>query len=227
MSDVLIVQNTGIEGSGYLGELLKNDGFEISLVNAKREPLPKTNFSLVVILGASESANDSLHYLQAEQQLIQNCVKDNIPLLGICLGSQLIAKSFGSKVYPGSETEIGFYDDLKIQNNSKFFSGFNNPFTVFHWHGDTFDLPVGASRLVSSKHYLNQAFQYKSAIGLQFHLEVNEDMVNLWLNNVGDTLQKISYIDPEKIRSDIVEMIPIVKSNMDIFYNNFKTFFGL
>ena len=111
MSDVLLVQNTGIEGSGYLGELLKNDGFDISLVNAKHEQLPEESFSLVVILGASESVNDNLPYLKAEQQLIKNCVENHVPLLGICLGSQLIAKSFGSKVYRGSKTEIGFYDD--------------------------------------------------------------------------------------------------------------------
>ena len=227
MSDVLLVQNTGIEGSGYLGELLKNDGFDISLVNAKHEQLPEESFSLVVILGASESVNDNLPYLKAEQQLIKNCVENHVPLLGICLGSQLIAKSFGSKVYRGSKTEIGFYDDLRVQNNSQFFSGFDNPFTVFHWHGDTFDLPDGAIRLASSRHYSNQAFQYKSAIGLQFHLEVNEDMVNLWLDRAEDNLKKISYIYPEKIRSEIIESIPIVKSNMDNFYNNFKTFFGL
>jgi len=71
MSDVLLVQNTKNEGSGYLGDLLKNDGFEITSVNAKHEQLPKKDFSLVVILGAPESANDNLSYLQAEQQLIK------------------------------------------------------------------------------------------------------------------------------------------------------------
>lgn len=227
MSDVLLVQNTSIEGSGYLGELLKYDGFEISSVNAKCEQLPEKNFSLVVILGAPESANDDLPYLQAEQQLIKNCVENNIPILGICLGSQLIAKTFGAKVYRGPKKEIGFYDDLKISNNSQFFSGFKNPFTVFHWHGDTFDLPEGATRLVSSEHYLNQAFQYKSAIGLQFHLEVNEDMVNMWLDHTEEKLQKIPYIDPQKIRSEIIENISTVKSNMDNFYNNFKSSFAL
>ena len=134
-------------------------------------------------------------YLKAEQKLIKNYVAENIPVLGICLGSQLIAKTFGAKVFSGSRKEIGFYHDLKISNNSSFFSGFRNPFTVFHWHGDTFDLPEGAIRLASSEHYLNQAFQYKSAIGLQFHLEVNEKMVNLWLDNTEQELQKISYVD--------------------------------
>ena len=227
MSDVLLVQNTRIEGSGYLGDLLKNDGFEITSVNAKNEKLPKKDFSLVVILGAPESANDNLPYLLAEQQLIKDCVEKNIPVLGICLGSQLIAKTFGAKIYPGPKKEIGFYNDLKISNDSVLFSGFKNPFTVFHWHADTFDLPENAIRLASSEHYPNQAFQYKSAVGLQFHLEVNEDMVNLWLDNTEEKLQKIPDIDPQKIRSEINENISTVKSNMKNFYNNFKSSFDL
>lgn len=105
------------------------------------------------------------------------------------MGSQLIAKTFGAKVYRGSQKEIGFYNDLKIYNNSSFFSDFTNPFTVFHWHDDTFDLPEGAVRLASSEHYLNQTFQYKSAVGLQFHLEVNEEMVNLWLDKKEEKLK--------------------------------------
>ncbi|AFS83245.1 type 1 glutamine amidotransferase [Candidatus Nitrosopumilus sediminis] len=227
MSNVLLIQNTRIEGSGYLGELLQKDGFEITSVNAKHEKLPDKDFSLVVILGAPESANDDLPYLLAEQQLIRNSVEKDTPILGICLGSQLIAKTFGAKVYAGPKKEIGFYNDLKTSGNSLFFSGFKNPFTVFHWHGDTFDLPQGAIQLASSEHYPNQAFQYKSAVGLQFHLEVNEDMVNLWLDNTEEKLQKIPYIDPQKIRSDLVENIPIVKSNMNNFYKNFKYAFDL
>ena len=227
MSRVLLVQNTRIEGSGYLGELLQKDGFDITSVNAKHEKLPDKDFSLVVILGAPESANDDLPYLYAEQELIKKSVDKNIPLLGICLGSQLIAKTFGAKVYGGPKKEIGFYNDLKISDDSSFFSGFQNPFTVFHWHGDTFDLPEGAVRLASSEHYDNQAFRYKSAVGLQFHMEVNEDMVNLWLDNTEEKLQKIPYIDPQKIRSEINENISIVKSNMKNFYNNFKISFDL
>ena len=227
MSNVLLVQNTRVEGSGYLGELLTDDGFDITSINAKHESLPENNFSLVVILGAPESANDDLSYLKAEQQLIKNSVERNIPVLGICLGSQLIAKTFGAKIYRGTRKEIGFYSDLKISSNSSLFSGFKNPFTVFHWHGDTFDLPEDAVRLASSKYYENQAFQYKSAVGLQFHLEVNETMVNLWLDNTEKKLKEISYINPQQIRSDVNENISIVKSNMKNFYNNFKMSFDL
>ena len=227
MSDVLVIQNTRIESSGYLGELLSRDGFDITSINAKHEIIPNKKFSLVVILGAPESANDNFPYLIEEQELIKNSVNNDIPVLGICLGSQLIAKTFGAKIYSGPKKEIGFYNDLKISSDSTFFSGFQNPFTVFHWHGDTFDLPQGALRLASSEHYPNQAFQYKSAIGLQFHLEVNEEMVNLWLDNTKEKLQKISYINPQEIRSEINENISIVKSNMKNFYNNFKSSFDL
>ena len=227
MPKVLLVQNTRIEGSGYLGDLLNEDGFKITSVNAKHEKIPTDNFSMVVILGAPESANDDLPYLREEQKLIKTSVDNNIPVLGICLGSQLIAKTFGANVYSGPKQEIGFYNDLKISNNSALFTGFQNPFTVFHWHGDTFDLPEGAVRLASSEHYQNQAFQYKSAIGLQFHLEVNEEMVNLWLDNTEEKLKEIPYIDPQKIRSDVDENISIVKSNMKSFYNNFKSSFHI
>jgi GMP synthase-like glutamine amidotransferase len=116
---------------------------------------------------------------------------------------------------------------LKVENNSTLFSGLKNPFSVFHWHGDTFDLPEDATRLVSSEYYSNQAFQYKSAVGLQFHLEVNEEMVNLWLDNTQEKLREIPYIEPQKIRSDINDNILTVKSNMKIFYNNFKSLFNL
>ena len=227
MSEVLVVQNTRTEGSGYLGELLANDGFTIHSVNAKHEKLPEKKYSLLVILGAPESANEDLPYLQAEQKLIKKTVDDDIPVLGICLGSQLIAKTFGGKVYRGPKKEIGFYHDLKIDTDSKLFSGFTNPFTVFHWHGDTFDLPEGAVRLVHSENYQNQAFQINSAVGLQFHLEVNAEMVNLWLDKTREKLEQIPYIDPQKIRSDIDENISIVKNNMNNFYNNFKLLFHL
>ena len=227
MSEVLVIHNTRIEGSGYLGELLINDGFDITSVHAKHENIPEKKYSLVVILGAPESANDDLPYLQEEQKLIKKTVEDNVPLLGICLGSQLIAKTFGAKVYPGPKKEIGFYHDLVPDNNSKLFSGFTNPFTVFHWHGDTFDLPEKATRLAHSENYQNQAFQIGSAVGLQFHMEVNEEMVNLWLDKTEEKLHQIPYIDPKKIRSDIDENISIVKNNMNNFYNNFKSSFHL
>lgn len=216
-----------MEGPGMLEPLLRKDGFDINLINAKHETLPEKENSLVIILGAPESANDNLPYLIQEQTLIKKSVEKNIPVLGICLGSQLIAKTFGGKVFGGHKKEIGFYHDLVFDENHSLFTGFKNPFTVFHWHGDTFDLPEGSTRLVSSQDYPNQAFQFQSAVGLQFHLEVNEEMIKLWLDKSEEKLRHISYIDLEKIRKDIERNIIIVKSNMEIFYKNFKSSFHL
>lgn len=227
MSDVLLIQNTRKEGSGYLGDLLRNDGFDVCSVHAKQEKLPEKSYSLVIILGAPESANDDLPYLREEMKLIKKTVEQNKPVLGICLGSQLIAKTFGGRVYTGPKKEIGFYNDLVYEKDAKLFSRFKNPFTVFHWHGDTFDLPSGATRLAFSKNYQNQAFQFQSAVGIQFHLEVNEEMVNLWLDKTEEKLSEINYIDFDKIRNEISDNISTVKSNMGIFYSNFKSMFSL
>ncbi|MFB3047708.1 MAG: type 1 glutamine amidotransferase [Nitrosopumilaceae archaeon] len=227
MSNVLVIQNTLLEGTGVLGELLSSDGFKIVQMLAKNEKLPKNDYAILVVLGAPQSVNDNLSYLKDEERLIQDFVSQEKPVLGICLGSQLIAKAFGAKVYRAEKKEIGFYHDLVIDNsNSKLFSGFENPFTVFHWHGETFDLPKNAVRLAHSNN-INQAFQLDSAIGLQFHLEVDSKMINLWLDKTHEKFEKIPYTYPEKIRQDIDENISTVSKNMEIFYKNFKTTFNL
>jgi len=228
MTSVLVIQNTRIEGSGLLGKLLADDGFDITSVHAKQEKLPTSEHDLLVVLGAPESANDLLPYLKDEQVLIQNFVAKEKPVLGICLGSQLIAKTFGGKVFAGPKKEIGFFHDLQVNDlSSKLFSNFENPFTVFHWHGDTFSLPLDAIRLVQSNDYPNQAFQYKTAVGLQFHLEVDEEMVRLWLDKTEEKIGKIPYVVPNKIRADIDENISIVNDNLKKFYKNFKSTFDL
>ncbi len=227
MSNVLVIQNTLLEGTGVLGELLSSDGFKIVRILPKNEKLSKNDYAILVVLGAPQSVNDNLSYLKDEERLIQDFVSQEKPVLGICLGSQLIAKAFGAKVYRSEKKEIGFYHDLVIDNsNSKLFSGFENPFTVFHWHGETFDLPKNAVRLAHSNN-INQAFQLDSAIGLQFHLEVDSKMINLWLDKTHEKLEKIPYIHPKKIRQDIDENISTVSKNMEIFYKNFKTTFNL
>lgn len=224
MSDILVIQNAKYEGLSAMGKLLEEDGFKTQIIFAKKEKIPTVNHSAVIILGAPESANDNLSYLKDEMELIRNSVKKEIPLLGICLGSQLIAKAFGSKVYQGNKKEIGIYHDVEFDNLSKssLFSGIPSPATVFHWHGDTFDLPHNAIRLAHSKNYQNQAFQIESAVGVQFHLEVDEKTIRLWLEKSKDEISKTPYIDPEEIIREIPENIRTVQSNLKIFYQNFK-----
>lgn len=227
MTDVLVIKNSKIEGLGTLKNLLESDGFDIHTIFAKKDKIPNESFDFLVILGANESANDDLSYLLEEQKLIRKYVEDNIPILGICLGSQLIAKSLGAIVYSGPVKEIGFYEDVVFDDKSNLFSGIKNPTSVFHWHGDSFDLPSNSIRLAHSKNYQNQAFQHQSAVGVQFHLEVNQSIVELWLEKAQEKLSELSYIYPEKILVDIDEKIPIVQNNLNIFYKNFKSKFNL
>jgi len=227
MTDVLVLQNSKIEGLGVLGNLLQSDGFTLLTINAKKEKIPTCVFSLLVVLGANESANDTHPYLLNEQKLIKKFVKQKIPVLGICLGSQLIAKTFGGQVFTGSKKEIGFYHDIEINSDSGLFSGIKNPMTVFHWHSDTFSLPENSIRLAHSKNYENQAFQFESAVGIQFHLEVDKTIVNLWLNKSQDYIKEIPYIHPDEIKQEIDVKISIVQNNMKIFYKNFKSIFNL
>jgi len=224
MKNVLVIQNARLEGPGTIGELLQSDGFSIQTILAKKEKIPPLNYDLVLVLGAPESANDDSQYLKDEMALIKEAIQKNIPTLGICLGSQLMAKALGAKVYPGPKKEIGFYHDVIYDEKSSLFSGISSPFTVFHWHGDTFDIPPGAHRLAHSESY-NQAFRYGTAVGLQFHLEVDSDIIQSWLDHTHEDLPK--YISPGKIRSELDLHIGMVQSNMKAFYKNFKSEFGL
>jgi len=220
MDDVLVIQNTNIEGLGLFEHLLKSDGYSIETIQAKQEKIPTKKYSLLIILGAPESVNDNHEYLSDEIHLIQNYVEHNLPVLGVCLGSQLIAKAFGADVHSGAKTEIGFFHDLRLenQNYSGLLTGFTNPFTVFHWHEETFTLPHGAMRLAHSSSYPNQAFKIGTAVGLQFHIEVDDSMINLWLDNT----KSLSANVKEKIRNDFEKNIPILKQNLNLFYRNFK-----
>ena len=228
MTDILVLQNSKSEGLSSLGRLLEEDGFRTKIVFVKEENIPKQDFSALIVLGAPESANDDLTYLKNEMNLIREYVKKEIPILGICLGSQLIAKAFGARVYQGNKKEIGIYHDIEFDNQSKsaLFSGIKSPATVFHWHGDTFELPQNALRLAHSKDYQNQALQIGSAVGVQFHLEVDEETIRLWLEKSKSDFSH-ACIDSDEIVRKIPESIEEIQNNMKIFYHNFKAAFSL
>jgi GMP synthase (glutamine-hydrolysing) len=229
MSEVLVIQNARFEGLAALEKLLYADGFKIKTIFAKNERIPAMKPSFIVILGAPESANDDLPYLKEEINQIRDAVDKNIPVLGICLGSQLIAKAFGAKVYRGPIKEIGFYEDVEFdkESKSKLFNGIKSPAIVFHWHGDTFDLPQNAIRLAHSKDYQNQAIKVGSAVGVQFHLEVDEDTIRTWLEKSKEELSSVPYIDPNEIVKKIPENLAAIQNNLRIFYQNFKSEFNL
>ncbi len=164
-----------------------------------RLPVLEKNDALI-IMGGPMSVNDEQKYpwLITEKQCIREAISMGIPVLGICLGAQLIASALGARVYNNRVKEIGWFpvESLSIPNHV--FS-FPVEFMAFHWHGETFDLPEGAIRLARSAACEQQAFQIKqNVIGLQFHVEITEQGVLSLIENCGDELQQGPYIQTEQ-----------------------------
>jgi GMP synthase-like glutamine amidotransferase len=137
----------------------------------------------LIFMGGPMSANDDLPYIRRELELIEEAVSRGLPILGICLGSQLIAKALGGRVYRNSAPEIGWYpvDWTTATARDRLHQGLSEPETVFHWHAETFDLPPGAELLASSEVCRNQAYRVGANVyGLQYHLEVTPEMLDDW-----------------------------------------------
>jgi GMP synthase-like glutamine amidotransferase len=149
----------------------------------------------LIIMGGPMNVDETYLYpfLDTELELIKQATLAGRPVLGICLGAQLIAKALGSRVYPNSVREVGWHpiELLPVAHKDRLFSEAPQTFDVLHWHGDTFDLPPGAVHLARSNRCVHQAFRWGSLTwGLQFHLEVTPKMIETWVQ--GD--ESVSYI---------------------------------
>ncbi len=149
------------------------------------EPLPGwSDYDAIVAMGGPMSATDDaeLPWLTDEKRLIADAVRAGAPYWGVCLGVQLLAASLGARVYPGPEPEVGLLP-VVLTNEAEddpVFRGTPRELVTLQWHGDTFDLPKGAVRLAGSPAYPNQAFRYRNAYGVQFHLEISREMAEEW-----------------------------------------------
>ena len=138
------------------------------------------------------SVNDDLPYLRQEEEHIRQAIARGLPVLGVCLGSQLIARALGAQVRRNPVKEIGWFDLTLTQSGrgDAMFAGFGDRESVFHWHSETFDLPPGAELLAGSERCRNQAFRIGHAVyGMQFHLEITPAMIAAWCledENCGD-----------------------------------------
>ncbi len=156
---------------------------------------------------------DQYRHLARERTIIQRAVENDLPVLGVCLGAQLIADALGAKVYPSGIKEIGWHNlaPTKAANKDPLFHVLKASEKVFQWHGDTFDLPDGAVHLAFSSLCVNQAFRYGRAVyGLQFHLEVDSAMIHSWLDvpqNRSEIAALEEKIDPKVIRMDTTRYI--------------------
>jgi GMP synthase (glutamine-hydrolysing) len=220
---VLAVQNIDFETLGTLDQLLRSDGFEIEIVDATVDNIPSGSdvYSGIIILGGPAAVYDNHDYLLREQQLISSAIKSGTPVLGICLGSQLIAQAAGGRVFKGARKEIGLGKVLVTPDGrADIFkdTDFQNPMTVFQWHGDTYDLPSGALILARNELY-PQAFRFGSAIGIQFHLEVDNQMIRRWTAEYRNELDREG-IDPHDVIPRANDLA-LLTANCKAVYRNF------
>jgi GMP synthase (glutamine-hydrolysing) len=189
MKPVLALQHVQDDHIGYLGHLLQEYGIAYQVVDVESDSLPDpTAYSAVIALGGSQHVYDeaAYPYFVQEKALICKAVEQHIPYLGLCLGAQLLANALGAQVKQHSMSELGFFDVQLTQEGCRdpLFAGLPGYQKVFHWHEDTFDLPLGAVLLAMSENTENQAFRYGAcAYGLQYHIEVNPEMLTHWLHH--------------------------------------------
>jgi GMP synthase (glutamine-hydrolysing) len=219
---ILSIQNIPCETLGLLEPMFVHDGYDIEKVTIQDDPVPTSplGYDAIVILGGPMAVYDNFPYLQKEQDLIRNAMKNDTPVLGVCLGSQLIAQAAGGRVYKANKKEIGWHNVyLTPASSNDIFRGFTDKMIrVFQWHGDTYDLPATAKILAYSDLYV-QAFRIESAVGIQFHFEVDEHLIRTWMKEYSADLIR-EKTSPESILPAPSNLEQLAAS-CGFVYNNF------
>lgn len=194
MKPVKIFRHIDCEGPAHLQALLeqRNLPFELVAVDQGQQiDIDPTTAAGLIFMGGSMSVNDPFGWITQEIQLIQSAIKREIPVLGVCLGSQLLAKALGARVYPGAADcmELGWFP-VECTAQNEWTVDLPDSFEVFHWHGETFDLPNGATRLFSNERYDNQGFAFGPHLALQFHVEMNSESVREWVTRYTEDIER-------------------------------------
>jgi GMP synthase (glutamine-hydrolysing) len=209
INSTTVLRHVAFEDLGSLNTSVAAASRVMAIYEAPTDNLDALQFDsedLLVVLGGPIGVYEDRRYpfLKAELQVIERALRAGSSVLGICLGAQLMARVLGARVYPGTRKEIGF-GPVQLTE-----AGLHSPLAtlgvlpVLHWHGDTFDLPIGAKRLAASTLYENQAFSAGDRIlGLQFHLEVDPATIELWLVGHANELAAAG-IELAAIRRDAV-----------------------
>ncbi len=232
---VLILLHMPHEPGGTLETALTQAGLEFHYVDLQKEIpelLPLDQAAGLVVLGGPMNVDevDRYPFLARDVQWIAEALALKLPILGICLGAQLLAKTLGARVYKNWIKEIGWHsikllpsaaeDPLFAQSGLR---------TVFQWHGDTFDLPAGAVPLASGPNCENQAFRYGDrAFGVQFHIEMTAGMIEDWLTEAGNCreLAGLDYVDPQRIRKETPVELPRMQAMAAEVFGRFARMCG-
>ncbi|MDJ0924609.1 MAG: type 1 glutamine amidotransferase [Acidimicrobiia bacterium] len=206
MKPIAVLQHNEEAPPGYLGDAISAKGLSSVVCRLfAGDPLPQLEaVSAVVVLGGSMGAYEEQGhpYLVAEKKLIREAVKRDIPILGICLGSQLLADALGGRAYRARERVVGFFaiDVAPAAKGDPVIAALEEP--VLSFHGDTFDLPAGTEMLASHGDYPH-AFRHGSALAIQSHPEVSSTIVQEWVGLLGRDRLIAEGIDPDAVLADM------------------------
>jgi len=208
------LQHVPFEGLGSIETWAKKQGHSISVTKLFENPVfPDLDaFDVLFVMGGSMSVYEEhlFSWLATEKQFIKNTINAKKKVVGICLGGQLLAEVLGAKVYPNKEKEIGWFP-IQLLENQLVGVSLPKEMTVFHWHGDTFDIPENARILAKSEACSNQAFLWKNQfLALQFHWEATPETV----------AEMIKYGQDELIPATFVQNVGKIASENDFFEEN-------
>ncbi|MFI0980985.1 glutamine amidotransferase [Streptomyces sp. NPDC021093] len=225
MTEAVAIRHVAFEDLGSFEQVLRERGIGTTYVDAGQgrllERVERRSPRLLVVLGGPIGAGetDAYPFLEEEVALIRARLSRGEPVLGICLGAQLIAAALGAKVYPAEAKEIGWGSvELSAAGTGSPVAELTTP--VLHWHGDTFDLPAGATHLASTPVCRNQAFAVgRSTLGLQFHVEVLGAAIESWLIGHAHEIAQAAGVSVKEIRADTQRHAGLLESRSRRFLN--------
>ena len=184
-NEILIFRHFPTEGPGYFAEFLDRRHIRYRTIKVDQgEPIPESiaDIPALVFMGGPMSVNDPLPWIPKLLRLIRLAVAADVPVLGHCLGSQLISKALGGRVRRHRLKEIGWLPVQTVKSiaASTWMNDLPSQFEAFHWHGETFSLPPGATHILRSRHCRNQGFVVGKSLALQCHIEMTPEMVRTW-----------------------------------------------
>jgi len=230
--EILIFIHSLHDTPGYVTDILQGKNIPYRLIHSyNNESIPPLDDSVagLIFLGGSMSVNDGISWLEQETELIRQAINVGLPVIGHCLGGQLISKALGQKVSKNLNVEIGWHDCYRTNNQTSndWLGELSNPFTMFHWHDETFGIPPDAIPLFNSKYCENQAYSYgDNVLAMQCHVEMTEELLTLWLDKYPEELSKESQSEQthQQIRAKLSENIFELNKVAEQLYSRwFKT----
>lgn len=231
MKPVAIFRHTSTEGPGYFATFLDKHSIPWKLIAVDRgEAIPDTPdaFSGICLMGGTVSVNDPLPWIEQSCRLIRTAIDRNIPVIGHCLGGQLMSKALGGRITRNPVKEIGWGTAQPDDNDAarRWFGkrpDTNPSITVFHWHGETFSLPPGATRILSGPDCTNQMFVYGQHLAMQCHVEMTEAMIKTWSQSWSRETEGMAELPPsvqtpETMIREMHERIPVMRHVAEQLY---------